>query len=40
MGLDEVFDRLQVTRSKSGIFVNGKVTTVSLTKLGVRSNVS
>lgn len=39
MGLDEVFDRLQVSRSKSGTFMNGKVTGVVSTKLGVCGNV-
>jgi hypothetical protein len=39
MGLDEISDGLQVSRSKAGIFMNGKVTAVVSTKLRVRSNI-
>jgi len=38
-GLDEVSDGLQVLRSKTGTFINGKVTAVASTKLGVRGNI-
>ena len=38
-GLDEVSDGVQVLRSKSGIFMNGKVTAIASTKLGVCGNI-
>ena len=38
-GYDEVSDGLQVSRSKSGTFMNPKVTAAACSKLRVHSNI-